>query len=48
LRLVARYRVVTVTIALGLLGGLIAMMGIGVAVQWLFGACALAIATSHQ
>jgi heavy metal translocating P-type ATPase len=44
LRLAARYRVVTLTIAVGVLGIILAVSGAGVAVQWVFSVYALAIA----
>lgn len=43
-RIAARYRVVTLTIAIGLIGIVLALSGAGAAVQWVFSVYALAIA----
>jgi heavy metal translocating P-type ATPase len=44
LRLAVRYRLVTMTIAIGVIGIVLAVSGLGAAVPWVFGLYALAIA----
>ncbi|HEU5222136.1 MAG TPA: heavy metal translocating P-type ATPase [Candidatus Lumbricidophila sp.] len=42
-RIALRYRVVTLTIAVGVVGGIAALLGAGAAVQWLFSGYSLAV-----
>src|SRR5687768_6150142 len=44
LKLARRYGVVTLTLAIGLVGLVLALVGVGAAVPWIFSAYALAIA----